>query len=132
MLIVFLGLKLLKLLGKGGQRLAVPSLGWNRVTVRKFITELESGLTCLLNFSARVCSKVEDHLPNLLSDIKEIVDSQSQTDPSFKTKRLYRRISAEEIRQQLIYRQDYDEQELPCQETIRRKQGRTGLLSQKS
>jgi hypothetical protein len=53
-----------------------------------------------------------------MNDIKDIVDSQSQTDPSFKTKRLYRRISSDSNRQQLMIQKDYDEQELPCEETI--------------
>jgi len=108
-------------LGKGGQRLAETERGWNRATIRKGTKEFESGLTCVDNFSARGRKKAEEHLPNLMNDIKDIVDSQSQTDPSFKTNRLYRRISAEEVRQQLMIQKDYEEQELPCEETIRRK-----------
>jgi hypothetical protein len=123
--------KIVKELGKGGQRLAEIEMGWNRVTIRKGMKELESGLTCLENLSARGRKKIEEHLPNLLDDIKEIVDSQSQTDPSFKTKRLYRRISAEEIRQQLMIQKDYDEQELPCEETIRRKLNYLGYYPKK-
>ena len=84
--------EVVKELGKGGQRLAETEMGWNRVTIRKGMRELESGLICVDNFSARGRKKAEQHLPNLLEDIKEIVDSQSQIDPSFKTKRLYRRI----------------------------------------
>ncbi|HIE00363.1 MAG TPA: hypothetical protein EYP59_08755 [Thiotrichaceae bacterium] len=110
--------KVVKELGKGGQRLAEKELGWNRVTIRKGMKELESGLTCIDNFSARGRKKAEDHLPHLLDDIKEIVVRKSQTDPSFKTKRLYRRISAEEIRQQLMIQKNYEEQELPGEETL--------------
>jgi hypothetical protein len=123
--------KVVKELGKGGQRLAETELGWNRTTIRKGTKELESGLTCLDNFSARGRKKAEDHLPNLRNDIKSIVDSQSQTDPSFKTNRLYRRISSEEIRQQLMIQKDYDEQELPCEETIRRKLNELGYHPKK-
>jgi hypothetical protein len=33
--------KIVKELGKGGQRLAVPSFGWNRATIRKVPSELD-------------------------------------------------------------------------------------------
>jgi Rhodopirellula transposase DDE domain len=58
-------------------------------------------------------------LPNLLSDIKKIVDSQSQIDPSFKSQRLYTRLSATQVRHQLIEKFDYGDEELPTEETIR-------------
>jgi hypothetical protein len=37
------------------------------------------------------------HLPNLLTDIAAIVDSQSQADPQFRTQRLYTRLDAAEM-----------------------------------
>jgi len=121
--------KVVKELGKGGQRLAETEMGWNRVTIRKGMRELESGLICIDNFSARGRKKAEQHLPNLLDNI--IVDSQSQTDPSFKTKRLYRRISAKEVRQQLMRQKEYKEQELPDEGTIRRKLNELGYYPKK-
>jgi hypothetical protein len=42
-----------KELGSGGQRRAERELGWNRVTIRKALRELDSGLICLDNFAAR-------------------------------------------------------------------------------
>src|SRR6267378_7327196 len=68
-------------LGPGGQRRAARALGWGRMTIRKGTHELESGFTCLDAFSARGRNRVEEHLPNLLTDIKTIVDRQSQADP---------------------------------------------------
>ena len=41
-------------------------------------------------------------LPNLLKDIKSLVDPKSQTDPSFKSTGLSTRITASEVRRQLI------------------------------
>ncbi len=72
-------------LGYGGSILAEQELGWNRCTISKGIKELKSGITCVDNYSARGRRKIEEHLPTLLSDIKKLVDSQSQTDPSFKS-----------------------------------------------
>ena len=74
-----------KELGKGGHRRAERELGWNRETIRKGMHELESGLICLDNFTARGRKPAEEHLPNLLTDLKAIVDSQSQADPQFRT-----------------------------------------------
>jgi len=54
-----------------------------------------------------------------LEDIRAIVDGQSQTDPSFRTTRLYARLSAAEVRRQLIRQKGYTHEELPTEETIR-------------
>src|SRR5215470_6673539 len=93
--------------GPGGQRRAARELGWSRVTIRKGTHELESGFTCLAAFAARGRKPVEAHLPPLLADIKAIVDSQSQTDPQVRTTRLSTRLSAAEVRRQLIAQQGY-------------------------
>lgn len=118
-------------LGKGGQRRAERELGWNRVTVRKGTHELESGFTCADAFSLRGRKRAEDHLPNLLSHIQAIVDSQSQTDPKFRTNRLYTRLSAAEVRRQLISQKGYSNEELPTVQTITNKLNDLGYFPRK-
>jgi hypothetical protein len=108
-------------LGLGGQRLAEEELGWNRGTIRKGIRELQSGIICVDNYSARGRKKIEEHRPSLIDEIKNLVDAQSQTDPSFKSQRLYTRLSAAEVRKQLIEKYGYSDSELPTSETIRLK-----------
>ena len=49
-------------LGEGGQRQAQRELGWNRNTIRKGMHELESGITCIDNLSARGRKRAEEHL----------------------------------------------------------------------
>ncbi len=110
-----------KELGPGGQRRAERELGWSRVTVRKGTRELESGVPIPDNFSARGRKRAEDHLPNLLNDIRAIVDSQSQTDPQFRTNRLYTRLGAAEVRQQLMAQKGSTDAELPTTQTINTK-----------
>jgi hypothetical protein len=105
-------------LGRGGQRLAARELGWGRETVRKGRHELDSGITCLDGFALRARKKAEEHLPALLDDIRAIVDGQSQADPQFRTNRLYTRLSAGEVRRQLIAQKGYTDAELPCERTI--------------
>jgi Rhodopirellula transposase DDE domain len=105
-------------LGPGGQSVAARELGWNRETIRKGMHELASGITCLDAFGLRGRKPAEAHLPYLLADIRALVDSQSQTDPQFRSRRLYTRLSAPEVRRQLIAQKGYTDDELPAAETI--------------
>jgi hypothetical protein len=120
-----------KELGKGGQRRAERELGWSRVTIRKGKHELESGFVCIDAFSARGRKRAEDHLPNLLTDIEDIVDSQSQADPKFRTNRLYTRLSASEVRRQLIARKGCTDEQLPTVQTISTKLNQLGYYPKK-
>lgn len=120
-----------KAMGKGGQRQAEKELGWDRGTIRKGSRELESGFQCYDNYSAKGRKPVEHHLPNLLKDIKAIAEAESQTDPTFKTMRLYIRLSAAEVRRQLIKQKGYKDEELPCEDTLRTKLNELGYHPKK-
>lgn len=120
-----------KALGRGGPQPAERELGWNRGTMRKGLHELDSGLTCLDACSARGRQRAEEHLPHLLEDIRAIVESQSQTDPSCKTTRLYTRLSAAAVRRQLIAQKGYREDELPSARTIASKLNQLGYHPRK-
>jgi hypothetical protein len=118
--------RIVKGLGAGGQSRAAHELGWCRDTIRKGMREWESGQRVTDNFSARRRKRAEEKLPNLLADIRSIVDGQSQTDPTFQSVRLYTRLSAAEVRRQLIQQKDYLEETLPTEETIRVKLNQLG------
>ena len=118
-------------LGEGGQRLAERELGWNRGTIRKGQHELEHGIVCIDAYSSRGRKRSEEHLPNLLSDITAIVDGQSQADPQFRTTRLYTRLTATEVRRQLIAQHSYHDEELPTAETIATKLNELGYHPKK-
>jgi hypothetical protein len=107
-----------KSLGRGGLKYAREQLGWDKNTIWKGQNELRTGIECLDAFHLRGRKSAETKLPNLLEDIKDIVDGQSQTDASFATERLYTRLSAEEVRQQLLRQKGYQEAELPTAKTI--------------
>jgi len=123
--------RVVKSLGKGGQRRAEIELRWNRRTIRKGTHELESGFRCYDNFASRGRKPVEQHLPNLLSDITAIAEAESQTDPNFKTTRLYIRLSAAAVREQLIKQKGYSDEQLPCEDTIRTKLNELGYHPKK-
>ncbi len=105
-------------LGPGGQCRAERELGWNRETIRKGLHELASGFTCVDAFGLRGRKPAEVHLPQLLDEIRAVVDSQSQADPQFRSRRLYTRLSAPEVRRQLIAQKGYTDDALPTAETI--------------
>jgi hypothetical protein len=108
-------------MGRGGQVWAEAHLGWNRETIRKGMHELRTGMTCVDAFHCRRRKPAEEHLPRLLEDIRSIADGQSQADPGFQTDRLFTRISAAEVRRQLIATRGYTDAELPTQQTINKK-----------
>lgn len=108
-------------LGRGGAQQAARELNWNRGTIRKGQHELTSGFTCVDNTHARGRKRAEARLAHLEADTRAIVDSQSQTDPSFKTQRLYTRLSAREVRQQLIEQKGYVTSDLPTARTLNNK-----------
>lgn len=108
-------------LGTGGQRQAEAEFGWNRVTIRKGMHELQSGITCCDAFAARGRNRAEENLPDLLTDIRDIAKGFSQTDPQFRTRRMYTRLTAEELRRQLIGQKGYRADELPTPRTLRTK-----------
>lgn len=105
--------EVVKNLGFGGQTIAEKELGWNRRTIRKGMQELEHGMSIADSFKLRGSKPVEHKLPNLLEDIRSIVEPQSQTDPTFNSTRLYTRLSATEVRRQLIEIKGYQDEELP-------------------
>jgi len=109
------------LLGKGGQRLAERVLGWNRITIRKGKKELDSGDRVADQFQKRGRKRSEHHLPNLMDDIKEIVNPVSQADPTLRSTRIYSPLTAKEIRRRLQTDKAYKESQLPVGRTISNK-----------
>lgn len=118
-------------LGPGGQRRAMRELGWNRNVIIKGMKELESGIQCLDNYSGRGRKPAEHHLPNLLIDIKSIVDPVSQVDPTFRTDQNYCPLTAGEVRRRLIDDKNYTDDGLPTERTIRSKLNELGFKPQK-
>ena len=123
--------RVVKTLGYGGQYYVEKKFQWNHETIKKGQQELETGEPIIDNFSARGKKRVEERLPNLLSDIQSIVDGEAQTDPTFKTTELFTRITSKEVRNQLILQKGYSEDELPTEEIIRRRLNELGYSLKK-
>lgn len=118
--------RVVKSLGRAGQRQAERELGWDRAVIGRGRHELDSGIRWVEAYSARGRKRAEEHLPNLLDDIRAIVDGQSQTDPTFESSRLYTRLSAAAVRQALISQKGYSDEELAGEETLRVKLNNLG------
>ena len=80
---------------------------------------------------ARGMKRVEARLANFSNDIKDIVDGEAQTDPTFKTTELFTRLTSKEVRKQLIVQKGYTDEELPTEETIRKRLNELGYSLQK-
>ncbi len=109
--------KTARLFGPHGHRQAERELGWNRKTLRKGEYELQHG-PLQDQFCARGRKDVNTRLPNLDRDIRRIVQPESQTDPTFRSLRQYRRITAPSVRRQLREDYGYTDEELPGTRTI--------------
>jgi len=118
-------------MGRGGQRKSERELGWNRDVIRKGLHELRSGITCVDAFSARGRKRFEDHQPGLKKDIREICEASSQTDPTFRTTKLYRRLTAGEVRRQLLEEKGCRLDQVPSERSLRRKLTEMGFFPKK-
>ena len=109
------------LLGHGSQNFAEQVLGWYRGPIRKGQLELQTGQSIKDRFHERGRRRAEDRLPHLLEDIRAILDPVGQTDPTFRSSRIYSPLSAEEVRFRLIHQKGYKDTELPSIRTLRNK-----------
>jgi hypothetical protein len=107
----------LKLCG-GKARQAERRFGWGRETVAKGMHELQQGIRCLENFSARGRPRLEDQNPQLAQDIRAIVEPHTQADPELKSARRYSNLSAGEVLAALQAK-GYAKEHLPRERTMR-------------
>jgi len=123
--------QVINLLGWGGQRFAETKLGWDRKTIRKGQQELQNG-QCVVDGRCRSGRKrAEERLPRLLDDLDAIVAPTGQTDPTFKSTRVYSPITAKEVRLRLIREKGYSDQTLIGERSLRTKLNDLGFLPQR-
>lgn len=114
-----------KRLGYGGMKLVSNHFAIDFKTLQKGMDELESGNCIIDAFDKRGRKGIEVHLPNILDDIRSIVDSESQADPRFEDGRLFTRLTPENIKIQL-HKKGYKLDELPTNQTIYNKVNKLG------
>ena len=103
---------------EGSARRTERYLGWGRQSVQLGLHERRTGITCVDNYRARGRQRSEVKLPNLETDIRDLVDKEAQADPKFQSTFYYARISARAVREALMTTKGYREDELPNRQTI--------------
>ena len=107
--------------GFGGQTACEKHLGWCRNTIRKGQQEIKLSVPFVDRYKDRGRRKAEEINPQLLDDIKSIVEPDAQADPAMNSDRLYIKFTANEVRNQLKVRFNYSDSMLPSRSTIGRK-----------
>ena len=103
---------------EGSPRRAERVFGWSRTTVELGLNELRTGITCLVDSCKGANRKTEEKLPQLEQDIRSLAEPESQQDPKFQSPFKYSRITAKAMRQALIDKKNWKDEDLPCEKTI--------------
>ena len=82
-------------------RKAEITLWWSTKTVKLGLKELESGITCTLDYSKWWVVKMEDRFPNLEKDLEELLKNDIQADEKVWNSFKYLKISAREVCEKL-------------------------------
>ena len=76
--------------------------GWGRTTVELGMNELRTGLACLNDLSERRKPRTEEKYPQLLVDLRNIMDPESQAESHLRTSFSYTNMTAETVRSALL------------------------------
>ncbi len=101
----------------GSPRLAEAAFGWNRNTVKVGINEFTSGIRCVDDIATRRRKKVEGRIPQLLVDIKRLVDPHSHADYQLRTDLVHTNVTAQAVYDSLV-ESGWSENDLPTVRTI--------------
>jgi hypothetical protein len=104
---------------KGSARAAERKFGWWRYAVQRGLDELEANET-IPNEKRTGRPSYSQQLPNLQNDIRELVDPNSQTHPTFKTTFRYTRMTASAVLEALVKEKGYKKEELPAESSMSR------------
>ena len=91
-----------KTLLKNKPRVAEAVFGWGRTTVELGMNELRTGITCRNDLSKRRKPRTEEKYPQLLVDLRNIMDPQSQAESHLRTSFSYTNLTAEAVRSALL------------------------------
>ena len=109
----------------GKERLAEDRFGWNRHTVRKGLQERQTGEIIPGNYENTGRRRFEELHPQFATDVREISEPKTHTDPELKSDRRYLNLTSAEVRAQLIEK-GWTDEELPAGRTMRRVLNRMG------
>jgi hypothetical protein len=99
--------------------------GWHQETIRRALLEKGRGEP-IPDQTGRGRKKLSEHLPSLQSDIRELVDPNSCTHPTFDNTFRYTRMTAKSVLEALVQEKGYKQKELPALSTMRELLGKMG------
>jgi hypothetical protein len=101
----------------GKERVAESVFGWGRSTVALGMNELRTGINCMNDLSSRRKPRTEQKHPEMLEDIRAIMEPECQADPQLRTTLAYTNKTASSVRDALIEK-GWTEDNLPTIRTI--------------
>jgi hypothetical protein len=99
--------------------------GWHRETLQRALLEREMGEP-IPDKKGRGRKRITEHLPSLQADIRELVDPNTQTHPTFENTFRYTRMTAQSVLDALVREKGYTKEELPALSTMRELLGKMG------
>ena len=101
----------------GKHRVAEDVFGWGRSAVEVGIKEFQTGLSCVNDISARRKPKTEEKNPELLAEIRSIMEPDSEAESHLRTTYLYTNMTARSVYNTLVEK-GWSEESLPSVRTI--------------
>jgi hypothetical protein len=101
----------------GKSRVAEDVFGWGRSTVTLGINEFQTGISCINDISTRIKPKSEMKNPELLIDIRAIMEPHSESDSHLRTTLLHTNMTAKSVYDALIEK-GWSAESLPTIRTI--------------
>jgi hypothetical protein len=101
----------------GKARVAEYVFGWNRETVKVGLEELQTGVMYAHDLSKRRKPKTEEKYPQLVEDIRVLMEPHSQAESHLRTPLAYTNITAKSVRTALLEK-GWPEEQLPQARTI--------------
>ena len=105
------------LLLDGKHRVAEDVFGWGRSAVKVGIKEFQTGLSCVNDISERRKPKAEEKNPELLAEIRTIMEPDSEAESHLRTTFLYTNMTAQAVYNALVEK-GWSEESLPSVRTI--------------
>ncbi len=101
----------------GKHRVAEDVFGWGRSIVKVGINEFQTGISCVNDISTRLKPKTENKNPELLVEIRNIMEPQSETDSHLRTTLLHTNMTAKAVYDALVEK-GWSAESLPTRRTI--------------
>ena len=102
----------------GSPRNAETHMGWSRKAVQRGLEEMKRGKIIVNEVETRGRKKTEEKLPNIVKDIEDLIEGESQADPKFQSTFAYVKLSGRTLREKLIEEKGYRQEELPSRQNL--------------